>query len=107
MGRGMPTRSSDRAIDRRAAADHERTTPPEYGARRGPLLFRRQAEQPLDGDADVGLAHQGLADEDRRDAGGLEPLGVGAGITIGGMTLSQLMSGLAAVSKAGGFPRAA
>ena len=35
------------------------------------VCLGRQPQQPLDGQADVVGAHQGLADEDGRDAGGL------------------------------------
>ena len=38
-----------------------------------------EAEEAFDGEADVGGAHQGLADEDGGDAGGFEALDVAAG----------------------------
>ena len=45
------------------------------------LVFRVQgkAEEPFDGEADVEGAHQGLADEDRVDAGGFEAFDVAPG----------------------------
>ena len=44
-----------------------------------PTSSRRQAEEPLDGQADVGRLASGFADEDGRDAGGFQPLDVAPG----------------------------
>jgi len=57
---------------------------PHHGQRGSALragnLFRREAQEPLDGQSDVGSAHQGFTDQDGGDTRGFEPFYITAAV---------------------------